>query len=654
MRDRLGMIQTPMKNKISLILLFFYISNLSSLAEVLPNSLFSNDAVLQRDMEVPVWGTARNGEVVTVEFAGQKLTTTTENGKWMVRLKAMKANATPQTMTIAGDNKIELTGILVGEVWIASGQSNMERALGLTQWQKPIDNWEQEVAAANYPLIRQYRVQNNVAVEPVADAGGKWIACSSKTVPDFSAVGYFFARDLHKALGVPVGIVFSAWGGTEIEAWTSIDSLKEVPGLQASVDLVKLAVTNPPEAAVRYRAASADWYSKYDVGSQGTIWSVPDLNTSTWKTMEVPGYWENAGLPGFDGVVWFRKEVDLPEPWAGQEGILHLGPVDDYDATWVNGVQIGATEQWNALRDYKIPAGVLKAGRNVIAVRVLDTGGGGGIYGSPDLLRLEGPARTPPVPLSGPWLYRIGGTLENTPLFPAAPTPTNPHQTTVLFNGMIAPIVPYSTRGVIWYQGEANSGHGKQYRQLFPLMISDWRRHWGEGDFAFLFVQIAPHVGMTPEIREAQFLTLAKSPNTAMAVITDAGDAEDIHPSHKQVVGARLALAAEVLAYGKKKTEYSGPLFRKAKFKHDKVELEFSHVGRGLMTNGGELKGFTIAGADKNFVVAKAEIKGKKVVVRSEHVSAPVAVRYGWANVPEVNLFNREELPASPFRTDVD
>jgi sialate O-acetylesterase len=347
--------------------------------------------------------------------------------------------------------------------------------------------------------------------------------------------------------------------------------------------------------------------------------------------------------------------VDLPESWTGKEATLHLGPIDDYDTTWVNGVKVGTTDSWNAPRDYKLAAGVLKAGRNVIAVRVLDTGGGGGIYGSPDALRLHGPEGSTPATfaLSGTWQYRIGGTLEEAPVFPSYPSPDNPHQPTVLYNGMVSPLVPYAIRGVIWYQGEANSGHGKQYRELFPLLISNWRMHWGEGDFPFLYVQIAPHIDMTPEIREAQFLTLARSPQTAMAVITDAGDAEDIHPSHKQVVGTRLALAAQALTYGKK-LEYSGPLFSSVKFTGSAAVLDFAHTGGGLVAQGGELKGFTIAGADKKFVPAKAEIKGRKIVVQSDQVAAPVAVRYGWANVPDVNLFNREGLPASPFRTDVE
>jgi len=637
------------------ILALILLSSSVSFAEVKPNTLFADNAVLQSGMDVPVWGTARTGEKVTVEFAGQKVTTTAAHDRWMVRLKAMEASATPRTMTITGDNKVQIANVVVGEVWIASGQSNMERTLGLAEGQKPIDNWEQEVAGADFPMIRQFHVPDLVAAEPAANEGGAWVVCTPQTAIQFSAVGFFFARDLYKAQGVPIGILFSAWGGTEAESWTSSDSLTQISGLQVSIDLVRLAAENPAEAIERYRKAGADWYLKYDTGSQGMTWSVPVLDPSGWKSMDLPAYWEKAGLPGFDGVVWFRKEIELPDSWVGKKATLHLGPIDDYDTTWVNGVQVGATENWNAPRDYQLGSGVLHPGKNVIAVRVLDTGGGGGMYGKPDAMLLDMPEGSAPAPisLSGTWQYRIGGTLESAPVFPSYPSPDNPHQPSVLFNGMISPLVPYAIRGVTWYQGEANSGHGKQYRELFPLLISDWRMHWGEGDFPFLFVQIAPHIDMTPEIREAQFLTLAKSPQTAMAVITDAGDAEDIHPSHKQVVGHRLALAAQALAYGKK-VEYSGPLFSRVQFKGDKAVLEFTHTGSGLMAQDGELKGFTIAGADTDFVPAKAEIKGRTVEVSSDQVKNPAAVRYGWANVPDVNLFNRDGLPASPFRTDVE
>jgi len=347
--------------------------------------------------------------------------------------------------------------------------------------------------------------------------------------------------------------------------------------------------------------------------------------------------------------------------------------VDDIDTTWVNGVKVGATFGYNVVRRYDLPPGVLKPGHNVVVVRVLDTGGGGGIWGDQKLqlvfksklpaegLRTAslGPAPGQPAPaaqpsqpsieLSGPWRYKIGMRLEDGPPPPVGVT-GDVMTPTVLYNGMIAPLLPYAIRGVIWYQGEANLRRERQYRSLFPATIADWRKAWGT-DLPFLFVQIAPFREMTPELREAQLLTWQHTPHTAMVVTTDCGDANDIHPPHKQAVGARLALAARALAYGER-IEYSGPVFDTVKMQAGKVLLRFSHVGGGLVAKGGPLKGFTIAGADKVFHPARAEIRGKTVAVTSAAVPQPVAVRYGWANVPEGNLFNKAGLPASPFRTD--
>jgi sialate O-acetylesterase len=334
----------------------------------------------------------------------------------------------------------------------------------------------------------------------------------------------------------------------------------------------------------------------------------------------------------------------------GKEALLHLAEIDDADTTWVNGVKVGETDVWTTRRNYRIPVGGLKAGRNVITVRVLDTGGNGGFMGREGQLKLDTPGE-PPVPLAGEWHCREGCSLAKVPAPPQKPG-ESPNTPTVLYNAMIAPLQAFPIKGVVWYQGESNNGRTKQYQKLFPLLIADWRRVWRGGNFPFLFVQIAPYRDMSPEIREAQFLTLKKSPYTAMAVITDAGDADDIHPARKEVPGERLALAARALAY-KEKLEFSGPLFKAMKIEGGKAVVSFTHTGGGLMAKDGELKGFTIAGADKKFVPAKAEIKGRTVVISSGEISSPTAVRYGWSNVPDVNLYNQEGLPASPFRSDV-
>ena len=616
------------------------------------NPLFQDHAVLQCDAKVPVWGTGRDGEKITVAFGGQKGSTTVADGTWKVWLAPMKANATPQKLGVRGDNTLEVSDVLVGEVWIASGQSNMERQLGLRAGQQPIVDWENEVAAANHPQIRQFQVPQIKSFSPQKAVKGSWAVCSPQTAADFSAVGYFFARDLFAARKVPVGIIYSAWGGTPAEAWTSAEGLRAFPEFGDALGQVKQLAADPQATRKETRMKQDAWYLEKDPGSSSAApWSAPELDSAAWSPAELPAALEKVAGADFDGVFWFRRTFELPDDWNGGDAELRLGGVDDIETTWVNGEEVGSTDGWNVHRVYQVPGRLLKRGKNVIAVRVLDTGAGGGMYGG-DAMRLVLNSGGKSLPLEGQWLAKAGVSLHV-----AGSPPTNLAENsgspTVLYNGMIAPLQPYALRGVIWYQGEANVGRERQYRTLFPAMIADWRRAWAQGDFPFLFVQIAPWKGMTPEIREAQLLTTRTTKNAAMAVTIDCGDAEDIHPTHKQPVGARLALAARAVAYGEK-IEYAGPVFEKMETKGSKAALHFTHLGGGLVAKDGELKGFTIAGADKNFHPAEAKIVGGSVVVSSPHVEQPTAVRYAWANVPEGNLFNRDGLPATPFRTDVD
>ena len=624
-------------------------------ADVTPNPLFADNAVLQQDMKVPVWGTAEPGEPVTVEFAGQSVSTTADAaGKWLVRLAPMKAGG-PNTLMISGKNKIVLTNILVGEVWICSGQSNMERQLGLRDGQKPITDWQKEVADAKYPEIRQFYVPQTRAFTPAQTVRGSWAVCSPGTVTNFTAVGYFFGRDLYQARQVPIGLIHTSWGGTVAEAWMSEMALNQRPDFTDALAQVKRLAAKPGAAMREIQAQQDAWYARVDPGSKATSpWSAADWDTSSWKPMKLPAYWEDAGYPDYDGVFWFRRSFDLPENWDGSDVELHLGAVDDNDTTWVNGMEVGATMGYNLPRIYRVPGTGLKPTNNVIAVRVLDLGLGGGLYGGNDPMRLvvNAGGHTNSIPLTGVWLCRQGVSLAKLG-WPTGDSSQSPNVPTVLYNGMIAPLLPYAMRGVIWYQGESNVGRERQYRTLFPALIADWRQAWGEGSFPFLFVQIAPYKGNTPELREAQLLTAQHTTNTAMAVTIDCGDANDIHPAHKQPMGARLALAARALAYGEK-LEYSGPVFESMKVKGPNAVLRFTHIGGGLVAKDGPLQGFTIAGEDKVFHPAQAEISGETVVVHSAAVSQPMAVRYGWANVPEGNLFNRAGLPASPFRSDVD
>ena len=641
--------------QIILLLLALACMNSRMHADVIPNPLFTDNAVLQQGIKAPIWGTADPGERVTVEFAGQTVSTTASaEGKWLVHLSPLKAGG-PRILTISGRNKIVLTNILAGEVWLCSGQSNMERQLGLRAGQQPITDWKQEVAAANYPEIRHFGATQTKAFAPAQTVKGSWTVCSPETVTNFTAIGYFFGRDLYRARQVPIGLIHSSWGGTPAEAWTGEAALRTQPDWTEALAQVKLLATDPVGTQREIQKQLEAWYQAKDPGSAASPpWSATDLDTRLWKAMTLPTYWENAGYPDFDGTFWFRRTVDLPEDWNGSDAELHLGAVDDNDTTWVNGVEVGATIGYNLPRVYRVPAGVLKRSTNVIAVRVLDTGGNGGLYGGDDPMRLvvNAGGKTNSISLAGEWLCRQGVSLANVG-WPPTDYSQSPNAPTVLYNGMIAPLLPYAIRGVIWYQGESNVGRERQYRTLFPTMIADWRHAWGEGDFPFLFVQIAPYHGNSPEIREAQLLSWQNTTNTAMAVTIDCGDANDIHPPRKQPMSARLALAARAIAYGEK-LEYSGPVFQSMKLEGSEAVLRFTHPGGGLVAKDGPLKGFTIAGADKIFHPAQAEIRGQTIVVASDAVSRPVAVRYGWANVPEGNLFNRAGLPASPFRTDVD
>ena len=624
-------------------------------ADVLPSRLFSDHAVLQQGRPIPVWGTAAEGERVTVAIAGQSAAANAAGGRWRVELAPLPAGG-PYTMTIAGEhNRVVVSDILVGEVWVCSGQSNMERQLGPREGQKPIVDWEPEVAAARYPEIRQFYVPQKTALQPAADTAGSWTVCSPETVANFTAVGYFFGRDLFQARHVPVGLIHSSWGGTPAEAWTSLDGLRSLPDFAAQAAEVERAADEIKTGTYDYSRKLAAWFAATDIGSQPQPpWSSPGCDTRGWASMNLPALWEKAGLPDFDGVVWFRKTVELAPAWVGGDLSLELGPIDDQDTTWFNGVQVGETNGYKIPRAYRVPAALVRPGANVITVRVLDTGGGGGLWGEPGSLALKSlqPGGPAPIDLDGPWQWKVSVAFTSAVRSPLD-VGSSPGVPGVLFNGMIAPLVPYPIRGVIWYQGEANVGRERQYRTLFPALIADWRRLWQEGDFPFLFVQIAPFREETPEIREAQLLTWQRTRNTAMAVTIDCGDAEDIHPAHKQPVGARLALAARALAYGET-IEYSGPVFATASFAGRRGVLRFSHLGGGLVAKGGALTGFTIAGADKVFHPATAVIDGDTVVVSADAVRRPVAARYAWANVPAGNLFNAAGLPASPFRTDVD
>lgn len=625
-------------------------------------SLVGSHMVLQRDKPLPVWGWAAPGETVRVTFRGQTYQAPAPDatGRWQVTLPATAAGG-PYQLTVKGQNTLVLQDVLVGDVWLASGQSNMQMPVKDGPGGYPIvQNADQEVAAANFPNIRFYTVAQTVAYRPQAEVQGTgWQVCSPATVARLSAVAYFFGRDLYQRYHVPIGLLVSSWGGTPAEAWTSAEGLRAFPEFQAQIQDFAHRTTTPADDQRTFDTHMAEYrqaLSSRDQGRSlgGQSWASPTYDAHAWPTMLLPAPWEETpGLSSYDGIIWFRKEIDLTAADVRQPLELDLGPIDDIDSTWVNGVPVGSTNVHNLPRAYPVLARAVHPGRNVIAVRVTDTGGGGGLYGKPDMLHLTTAARS--LPLAGPWQYQVGIAPEN---LPKAPVGNSPNPPTDLYNGMIAPLVPFAIKGAIWYQGENNVPHAEQYRTLLPALITDWRRHWGY-EFPFLFVQLAnflpaksePAESEWAELREAQAMTLSL-PHTGMATAVDVGNPDDIHPTNKQEVGRRLALVARHVAYGDKAVVYSGPSYASLAITGGAARLTFTNLGGGLLAKDGELRGFAVAGADHQFHWATARIEGEQVVVQSTQVPAPVAVRYDWADNPAGNLYNKAGLPALPFRTD--
>ena len=625
----------------------------------LVHPLFSDHMVMQRNVKVPVWGWTVPGAKITVAFGGQTKTTVAQaDGKWMVYLKAMEVSVEPSVLTVTsgtGNQTVKIQDVLVGDVWLCSGQSNMEMGIGAC-------NVTNDIAPASFPLIRLLTVPRLIATAPAQSLQCRWLPCSPSTVMQgqwagFSAVGFFFGRELYQQLNIPIGLIHSSWGGTIAEAWTSPEGLKPLTDFKERLEQV--AASGRGEK-LDHDAQYERWCRQNDPGTiQG--WSKPQLDTVGWKTVRMPQAFELAGLPDFDGIVWFRRSFDLPAGWAGQTLKLGLGPIDDIDTTFINGAKVGQMNRYDLNRVYSVPAEVLKTGPNVLSVRVLDTGGGGGFVGTGDQMFLKpGGARdASPLSLAGDWQMRDAAPLSKLPTPPEVQDADNPNIVTVLYNGMIAPLLPFAIKGAIWYQGESNADRAYQYRRLLPAMIADWRRHFGVGDFPFYIVQLAAFQASQPqprennwaELREAQALTAKAVPHTGLAVAIDIGEADDIHPKNKAEVGHRLALCALAHTYGKK-LEYSGPWYQTMKAEGRSIRLSFDHVGGGLVAKGGELKGFAVAGEDRKFVWANAAIDGKQIVISAPGLEKPVAVRYAWDINPVCNLYNQAGLPAVPFRTD--
>lgn len=618
-------------------------------------AFFNDQMVLQRDKPNKIWGWDKPGNLVTVKLGGKTYQSVADAaGQWSVFAEPLKAGVVGTMNVNSPSGSLEIKDILAGEVWICSGQSNMEWRMDMLP-----ETYPDELRAASNNQIRFTTINKWLATTPVSDAEilNKWAPVTPATVGNCSAVAYWFAKKLQKDLQVPVGLIVTAWGGTPAQAWTSFEGLYGFPQYAKSyLDNVRpLDLNNLSEK-------KKEFYQQYQLQVvQRSAYSAMALQTdfddSGWKEMNLPGPWETQGYPALDGVVTYRLWFTVAQADAGKAAIINTPGIDDIDSTYINGQFIGTTDQWDKPRSYTIPAGILKAGKNLLAVRVTDNQGGGGFAAVPDKFHIRVGDKI--IPLSGKAKFDIIAELPDL----TAGHGAIEHQPSVLFNAMIAPLLPLSVRGAIWYQGESNADTKEgalEYRTLFPAMIQDWRNRWGQGDFPFLFVQLAsfgplqkePSETNWPLLREAQTRTL-QLPNTGMAVTTDIGDPADIHPKRKKEVGDRLAAEALRITYGKNSLISHGPEFAYAVARDNQLIVHFNHTGKGLMAKGGPLKHFAIAGKDKKFYWADAVIRGNQVILTSKQVPRPVAVRYAWADSPvEANLYNKEGYPAGPFRSD--
>lgn len=634
-------------------------------AEVRLPAPFSDHMVAQRDVPIPVWGSGAPGEEVTVTLGARKGVAKADGvGRWRVNLEALAAGG-PYTLEAAGSNRVTVRDVMVGEVWLASGQSNMElpvsRATGARQ----------AVDRSADPLLRMFTVKQHATLEPVEEVSGQWEVAGPDSTARFSATAYFFARSLVAELRIPVGIIHASWGATTAEPWIPEEDLRTDPALAARLDKSLAALRALPAEQRKYLADIAAWEEKYsarDAGNKGLAqgWAAPDANTDAWKRVRLPSTGARLGLTR-GSAIWLRKDIDIPDPDAAAAWTFDFGPMNEHDTMYFNGVEFatcGADPLQSSLpwRVVELPKKLVRKGRNTLAIRVFFHHPGRAIFSRGTELDLFGDGGRP---LSGEWLMRVESELPEVDAAAVAALPRVPrtpaeYQPSVLFHSMIAPLRPFALRGAIWYQGESNAGAAREYRTVFPMLIEGWRKYWGRDAFPFYFVQLPgygnaagePGASNWAELREAQAFTAAGVPNTGMAIAIDIGEAASVHPQNKPEAGRRLALVALAKTYGRK-GEWSGPLYDSMTVERGAVRIRFRHTGAGLAAKGGPLAQFTIAGPDRRFVRAEARVEGDTVVVSSPLAPDPVAVRYAWADNPAgCNLYNAEGLPAAPFRTD--
>ena len=613
--------------------------------------IFGDGAVLQRDQPMRVWGWSAPRARVRVQFDHSKADVAADAaGRWQARLPAHAAGG-PFTLSVrSGNDETVSHDLLVGDVYLASGQSNMEFELYKAR------NAVAEIAHATDGAIRQIKIPDSWSTQPADHLpGSHWVAASPDTAAQFSAVAYFFAREIRADQHVPIGIINDNWGGSRIEPWMDAATAGVKPAA------IEARIQREDAAQARLMAGTRQRLARWTGVLEATgadpdqaRYAAADLDEHDWTPIAVPALWESQGYDGMDGVAWYRTHFTVSAAEAAQGVTLDLGMIDDSDFSWVNGTLIGQTDNaWNHPRHYRVPPAALHAGRNTLAIRVDDLGGGGGVHGEPADLAIQ-PAGGQPRRLAGPWLFRPEAVR-------LVATEQKNQIPTLLYNRMIHPLLPLSLRGVLWYQGEANTADADAfvYRDQFKALIRQWRRDFDQPDLPFLWVQLANFkqgadtatTSGWAMLRESQSAALVL-PHTAQAVTIDVGDPDTIHPTNKQAVGHRLALAARHVVYGESLL-YSGPVYRAMTVEGSAIRLHFATAGSALRARGEALAGFTLAGADRHFHPARARIEGDDVVVQAADVGAPVAVRYGWSENPvDANLVNAAGLPASPFRTD--
>ena len=647
-------------------------------------NLFNDHMVLQQDTLVSFWGQATKGVKVSLHssWGAQATTVADETGNWMVQLNTPKADNKSHTVTVKSKkNTIKIEDVLMGEVWLASGQSNMEMPMKGFRYAKVhelVEGAEEEIANANYPEIRMFTVKRTIAFEPQENIEGNWAVCTPETLGEFSAVAYYFGKKLYQELNVPIGLIHSSWGGSPAESWVRLDLIEKIKGFENTSK--RLEIANDPNTPYNKWVAkhtSVKWDSLIEVDNFKWVdkthleFLSSDYNDDAWQDAAVTSIGEAFEKDDFNGIGWIRQQLNIDSLPEG-DLVFDLGETDDLYTIFINGEMIGRKEYWGvASNRYTFSSDVLKKGQNTIAIRFIDVWGEGGLNVDRNRGIYVGDKKI--IALNEDWklnmvCYLTGGDfyiLESGDEEIALASPDRmPHQSnspTTLNNGMIAPLVPYTLKGFTWYQGESNQGRAEEYKTLFPAVIDSWRAQWKNEALPFYYVQIAPFAGYglrtdaaermtSAELRESQMLTLAKS-NVGMAITTDVGDDKLIHPPKKKEVGDRLALWAFNKDYGYTDLVHSGPIYKSVRFNKGRALVSFDHAGSGLYCPDNTIKHFEIAGADGKYYPAKARIIGKEVMVWSNKVPQPKGVRLGWENYFEINLFNKEGLPASSFRS---